>query len=206
MHVFRIKSARRLPPEHADSSRCRSDVNIDRQKTISITQSTDPAGRSGKALFLQSLKRLVRPDLGGRPRPVNQIYCVFPSLGIRTARFATVVSEELKNSRSRVSSEQVVIGSPHANLSNSEICIGALRKVIVHAETLGHKIREFLTDNGGEFTGSEVRNILAEFGISHRLTAPFSPEQNGGSELQVDSDGFLLRRTQASNHPSHVKD
>ena len=59
-----------------------------------------------------------------------------------------------------------------------------LTEVIAHASNLGHKILEFLSDNGGEFDSKEVRCILAKAGITQRLTAPFCPEENGGSERE----------------------
>ena len=59
-----------------------------------------------------------------------------------------------------------------------------LKSVIAHATALGHKILEFLSDNGGEFDSSHVRSILSNAGISQRLTSPYTPEQNGGSERE----------------------
>jgi len=54
--------------------------------------------------------------------------------------------------------------------------------MLVHAEKQGHNIKEFLSDNGGEFDNEAVREILQRRGIAQRLTAPYTPEQNGGSE------------------------
>lgn len=33
-----------------------------------------------------------------------------------------------------------------------------MKKVFNHAKTVGHPIREFLTDNGGEFDNLKVKN------------------------------------------------
>ena len=53
-----------------------------------------------------------------------------------------------------------------------------LQDFIVHAKNLGHNIQEILSDNGGEFDNEAVRFILKKYGISQRLTAPYTPEQN----------------------------
>jgi transposase InsO family protein len=60
----------------------------------------------------------------------------------------------------------------------------ALKKVILHAEALGHRVQDFLSDNGGEFDSEKVRRILTDHGINQRLTAPYCPNQNGGSERE----------------------
>lgn len=54
----------------------------------------------------------------------------------------------------------------------------ALEDFIIHAKNLGHNIREILSDNGGEYDNQAVRMILKKHGISQRLTAPYTPEQN----------------------------
>lgn len=59
-----------------------------------------------------------------------------------------------------------------------------LKEVIAHAKSLGHSIKELLSDNGGEFDNAEVKQILRSNGITQRLTAPYTPEQNGGSERE----------------------
>lgn len=59
-----------------------------------------------------------------------------------------------------------------------------LKQFLEHAKTLGHKVEQLLSDNGGEFDCTEVKQILAESGITQRLTAPYTPEQNGGSERE----------------------
>ena len=46
------------------------------------------------------------------------------------------------------------------------------------------KQKSVVKDNGGEFDNSEVREILQKAGITLRLTAPFTPQQNGRSERE----------------------
>lgn len=59
-----------------------------------------------------------------------------------------------------------------------------LEDFIVHAKNLGHKIKEIISDNGGEYDNQAVRVILKKHGISQRLTAPYTPQQNGVSERE----------------------
>ncbi|GBO19176.1 hypothetical protein AVEN_198443-1 [Araneus ventricosus] len=60
-----------------------------------------------------------------------------------------------------------------------------LKKLLAHAKNLGHSVKEFLSDNGGEFDKKEVCAILSQEGITQRLTAPYTPAQNGGSECEM---------------------
>lgn len=57
-----------------------------------------------------------------------------------------------------------------------------LEEVLIHAKSLGHSIRELLSDNGGEFDNEDIRKIVSKYGVTQRLTAPYTPQQNGGSE------------------------
>lgn len=41
------------------------------------------------------------------------------------------------------------------------------------------KIKSFQTDGGGEYTSNVFKNFLALNGISHRLSCPHTPKQNG---------------------------
>jgi hypothetical protein len=47
---------------------------------------------------------------------------------------------------------------------------------------LNKQMREIRTDRGGEFVNRELSTYLAEHGIRHNLTAPYSPQQNGVAE------------------------
>jgi hypothetical protein len=59
-----------------------------------------------------------------------------------------------------------------------------LKQVIAETLVTGHKIVEFLSDNGGEFDNNTVRAILQKNGIRQRLTMPYTPQQNGCSERE----------------------
>ena len=50
----------------------------------------------------------------------------------------------------------------------------------------GCKIGRFRTDNGGEYISSEFEEYLKSKGISHELTIPYTPEQNGVAERLTD--------------------
>ncbi|KAD7480463.1 hypothetical protein E3N88_03599 [Mikania micrantha] len=41
------------------------------------------------------------------------------------------------------------------------------------------KIKGLRTDNGGEFNSQKIKDLCAQSGICHQLTAPYSPQQNG---------------------------
>lgn len=58
----------------------------------------------------------------------------------------------------------------------------ALNDFLTYARNLGHNVKELLSDNGGEFDNKKVRMPLQKNGVIQRLTAPYTPEQNGGSE------------------------
>jgi transposase InsO family protein len=74
-----------------------------------------------------------------------------------------------------------------------------LKQFLAHAKTLGHNIQELLSDNGGEFDCEEVKRILSENGILQRLTAPYTPEQNGGSERENRTIVEMARTFKYSN-------
>ncbi|XP_044760209.1 uncharacterized protein LOC123317668 [Coccinella septempunctata] len=75
----------------------------------------------------------------------------------------------------------------------------SVKMFLAHAKTLGHKIQELLSDNGGEFDCETVKEILAENGIVQRLTAPYTPEQNGGSERENRTIVEMARTFKYSN-------
>lgn len=78
-----------------------------------------------------------------------------------------------------------------------------LKHMIAHANTNGHKIREILSDNGGEFDNNEVREILHCHGITQRLTAPYTPQQNGGSERENRTVVEMARTFKYTNQDAH---
>lgn len=59
-----------------------------------------------------------------------------------------------------------------------------LRLMLAEAKAVGHTIKEFLSDNGGEFDNVEVKEELQKYGIHQRLVMPYTPEQNGCSERE----------------------
>ena len=59
-----------------------------------------------------------------------------------------------------------------------------LQQMLAESRTIGHKVSEFLSDNGGEFDNKEVRSILQKEGVRQRLTMPYTPQQNGCSERE----------------------
>lgn len=69
---------------------------------------------------------------------------------------------------------------------------------------MGFKIKQIQTDNGLEFTNDQDRTNrksrfqkrLEELGIEHKLTAPYSPWQNGYVERshREDSEKFYANR------------
>ncbi|GFX79873.1 hypothetical protein TNCV_4651931 [Trichonephila clavipes] len=57
--------------------------------------------------------------------------------------------------------------------------------MLVHTKTLGYSVKEFLCDNGGEFDNKDVHEICIQMELLKRLTAPYTPEQNGASEREM---------------------
>ena len=41
------------------------------------------------------------------------------------------------------------------------------------------KINTFLSDNGGEFTSNEFKELCKDSGIKKELSTPYNPQQNG---------------------------
>ena len=58
----------------------------------------------------------------------------------------------------------------------------ALEAMLSNAKVQGHSVKEMISDNGGEFDNLEVKKILQKFGLTQRLTAPYTPQQNALSE------------------------
>jgi transposase InsO family protein len=83
-----------------------------------------------------------------------------------------------------------------------------LADVIQKAKALGHVVHEFLSDNRGEFDNEKVRNILKENGIVQRLTAPYTPEQNGNTEHEnrtvVEMARTLMYANKEASFPEEI--
>ena len=45
-----------------------------------------------------------------------------------------------------------------------------------------NKIKTFLSDNGGEFTSNEFKELCKDSGIKRELSTPYNPQQNGIAE------------------------
>ncbi|KAF2886034.1 hypothetical protein ILUMI_20139 [Ignelater luminosus] len=50
-----------------------------------------------------------------------------------------------------------------------------LREMLQHTKTLGHPIKEILSDNGDEFDNQEMREILSNAGVIQTLTTLYTP-------------------------------
>ena len=58
-----------------------------------------------------------------------------------------------------------------------------VRQVVQLLETQsGQKLKAVRTDNGGEYLSSALQTYLAEKGVEHQLTVPYTPQQNGAAE------------------------
>ncbi|GFV84632.1 retrovirus-related Pol polyprotein from transposon TNT 1-94 [Trichonephila clavipes] len=74
-----------------------------------------------------------------------------------------------------------------------------LEHMLAHTRTLGYSVKEFLCDNGGEFDNKDVHEILHSNGITQRLTAPYTPEQNKASEREMRTIIEMARTLKYSN-------
>lgn len=52
------------------------------------------------------------------------------------------------------------------------------------AKTAGHRIKELLCDNGGEFINAAMEELLGKNGITLRTSMPSTPQQNGAAERE----------------------
>lgn len=59
-----------------------------------------------------------------------------------------------------------------------------LEQMLAETRTLGHTVKELLSDNGLEFNNEAVRQILNRYGIRQRLVTPYTPQQNGSAERE----------------------
>jgi transposase InsO family protein len=54
-------------------------------------------------------------------------------------------------------------------------------KALVENQT-GRKIKVLRSDNGGEYTSTEMRDFCGSVGIKRELIVPYNPQQNGVAE------------------------
>jgi hypothetical protein len=62
--------------------------------------------------------------------------------------------------------------------------VDKLKLFLAETKTLGHVVKVLITDNGTEYCNFKVSEVLGEYGIQHRKTMPYTPEQNGSSERE----------------------
>ena len=59
-----------------------------------------------------------------------------------------------------------------------------LEQFLSETKTTGHIVREILTNGGKEFVNKETSRITNKYGINHRITMPYTPQQNGSAERE----------------------
>ncbi|UYV71898.1 hypothetical protein LAZ67_9000983 [Cordylochernes scorpioides] len=62
--------------------------------------------------------------------------------------------------------------------------IEKLEQFLLETKTTGHTVKEILTDGGKEFVNKETSKITNKYGINHRITMPYTPQQNGSAERE----------------------
>ncbi|UYV70787.1 hypothetical protein LAZ67_8000616 [Cordylochernes scorpioides] len=62
--------------------------------------------------------------------------------------------------------------------------IEKLEQFILETKTTGHIVKKILTDGGKEFVNKETSKITNKYGINHRITMPYTPQQNGSRERE----------------------
>jgi transposase InsO family protein len=68
----------------------------------------------------------------------------------------------------------------------------------IQTQSGGH-VKRLRTDNGGEYISREFINYLADHGIEHELTMPYTPQQNGVAERGHQT---IVTRALSSHHLS----
>ena len=62
-----------------------------------------------------------------------------------------------------------------------------LRNAVAYYRSLGVKIKQLLTDNGGAFHSKDFTQACSELKIKHRFTRPYRPQTNGKAERFIQS-------------------
>ncbi|GFT10461.1 hypothetical protein NPIL_284161 [Nephila pilipes] len=58
-------------------------------------------------------------------------------------------------------------------------------------QEVGYSKKKLLRDNGGEFDKGDTRKVLNSKEITQRLTAPYTPDQNGGTDRKLRTVGEM---------------
>lgn len=61
----------------------------------------------------------------------------------------------------------------------------ALKDFLAFARSLGHNVKEIISDKKEEFNNKWIWIILKKNVIIQRLSAPYTPEQTGGSQREI---------------------
>src|SRR5437870_13732898 len=62
--------------------------------------------------------------------------------------------------------------------------IEKLKQFVAEVKVTGHIFKEILTDGGREFENADFHRVTSAEGIRHRVTMPYTPEQNGAAERE----------------------
>ena len=63
------------------------------------------------------------------------------------------------------------------------------------------KIKTIRSDNGGEFTSNEFKELCKKVGIKRELSTPYNPQQNGVAERKNGISSYLKERTKIRIRP-----
>ena len=66
----------------------------------------------------------------------------------------------------------------------SEVFVCFLKYKCLVENLLSHKIKQIQTDGGGEYISSQFKAFLENNGIAHRISCPYTSEQNGIAECK----------------------
>lgn len=61
-----------------------------------------------------------------------------------------------------------------------------------------------LSDNDGEFNNAEVKKIAAKHRVSQRFTAPYTPQQNDGSEYKNNNKKKFMNSNKNVEFPKSL--
>ena len=81
--------------------------------------------------------------------------------------------------------------------------VDKLKQLLAKVRTIGHTVKEMLTDGGGDFDNSDVRAVTQQAGLNHRMTMSYSPQQNGAAEREnrtlVEAARLMLQAKKLPN-------